>query len=207
MAQLFIELSKEDSELKLKAHKKIDQLYDEFIEKWDNIIAKFDGKFINEGCIISDDYGITVNTGEFSNKDDGEPNFDRAVCMFLENVVEFRGTGNDWSIGQDGFPDEFYFDLYKLHSYSMEITDLGLSYDEQYPSEIDININDRLSKDVEWHIKNPMQSPIGCDFFNGKVTIDSSGYYTLYVKLTPYGLILSSDFYEAENDEDYDDEW
>ena len=111
------------------------------------------------------------------------------------------------SIGQDGFPDEFYFDLYKLHLYSMEITDLGLSYDEQYPSEIDSNINDCLSKDVEWHIKNPMQSRIGCDFFNGKVIIDSSGYYTLYVKLTPYGLILSSDFYEAENDEDNDEDW
>lgn len=199
MGQISIELTHDSNDFKLNIHSFIDEQYSIFENKWKEILERFEGKFLNNGYIIADPYGVNIDTSNFSRLDDGKPNFDRAVCMFLENFIETRGSGNDWSIGQNGFPDEFYFDLYRLLSYSNEIRDLGLEYNDDVPEEIHSKISDKLSKDEEWH-KNEYWG-----FFCGNLEVSGdNGNYSLSIELTPYGLIISSDYYEGEES---DDEW
>ena len=199
MGQISIELTHDSNDFKLNVHSFIDKQYSFFENKWKEILERFEGKFLNNGYVIADPYGVNIDTSNFSRLDDGKANFDRAVCMFLENFIEIRGSGNDWSIGQNGFPDEFYFDLYRLLSYSNEIRDLGLEYNDDVPEEIHSKISDKLSKDEEWH-KNEYWG-----FFCGNLEVSGdNGNYSLSIQLTPYGLIISSDYYEGE---DSDDDW
>ncbi len=192
MGQVSIELTHDQNDFELNRHFFVDELYTSFESKWVEIINKFEGKFLNEGYIIAPPNGVSVDTSSFSTLDDGKPNFDRAVCMFLERVVD---GGFDFSTGQEGFPEEFYYDLYRLLSYYYELNDLN-DYNQPVSDEIHKKINDQLEKDLEYHNNE------WWGFFCGNATVNGeNGYYSLGINFTPKGFILSNDYYEEDSDE------
>tara|TARA_B100000965_G_scaffold48958_1_gene35939 strand:- start:2641 stop:3213 length:573 start_codon:yes stop_codon:yes gene_type:complete len=189
MAQVNIELSHDCNMFELKIHKKCDELYKDFEKKWENILIGFEGQFLNNGYIIADYDGIEISTSSFPTVDDGKPNFDRAVCKFLENSKEW--TGDSFGTGQKGYPDEFYHDLYELLTFYYHLSRLG--YD------------DSISNEIIEAIKKDLEDKSEISFFCGNaVVVGYGGYYSLSVSLRTDGLSIHSDFYDDEEDE-YED--
>jgi hypothetical protein len=194
MAQVNIELSHDSNDFELGIHKKCDELFEEFEKKWKSILERFEGQFLNNGYVIADPNGIEVSTSSFPTVDDGTPNFDRAVCKFFENSKEW--TGDAFGTGQEGYPDEFYNDLYELCTFYSNIhySKNKLGYDDPIPTEI----SELIKKEIE--------DKCELDFFCGNANvIGYEGYYSLMVSLRPDGLSISSELYEEQEDEEEKD--
>ena len=163
-------------------------MYEHFSKKWKNILDLFEGRFLSNGYIIADSDGIEVSTSSFPNIDDGVPNFDRAVCKFLENSKEW--VGDTFGTGQEGYPDEFYNDLYELIVYYYNLS--GLEYDDRIPT--------KILNTIEEEINDKEESGFFCGNAN---VLGDEGYYSLSVSLRPDGLSITSDYYEEQEDEDW----
>jgi len=66
MAQVNIELSHDFNDFELNIHKKCDELFKDFEKKWESILIRFEGQFLNNGYIIADPQGIEISTSSFS---------------------------------------------------------------------------------------------------------------------------------------------
>ena len=209
MAQLTISLTHDCNYLKLGVYKNVDNLYSLFEKRWKDILDLFEGKFLNNGYVIANPSGIFVDTSSFPNLDDGKPNYDRAVCRFLagddgKNYECDDYQGNDtvgWGTGQEGFPKEFYNDLYVITS----IYD-AMDYSR---SDADASAKEAKAKNEIEAIKNPtpedkkiQESEHGFGFFCGDITVDGDdGYYAINVNLTRKGVTLFSRYYEEGEDD------
>ena len=199
MAQLTISLTHNCNYLKLGVYKNVDNLYSLFEKRWKDILDLFEGKFLNNGYVIANPSGIFVETSSFPNLDDGKPNYDRAVCRFLE--ADKGENEIDWSTGQEGFPEEFYNDLYVITS----IYD-AMDYSR---SAADASAKEAKAKTEIEAIKNPtpedkkiQESEHGFGFFCGDITVDGDdGYYAINVNLTRKGVTLFSRYYEEGEDD------
>lgn len=191
MANVSIELTHDSNEFELNKHTYTDELYSTFEQKWSNIINKFEGKFLNDGYIIAPPDGVNIDTSSFSTLDDDQPNFDRSVCKFLGRIVN---GGFDFSTGQEGFPEEFYYDLYRILLYYGELINYG--YNDPVPDDIHKKIDSELNKDLKTHIDG------WWGFFCGNANvIGEEGYYSLTINFTPKGFSVSNDFYEEDSDD------
>jgi len=195
MAQVNIELSHDFNDFELNIHKKCDELFKDFEKKWESILIRFEGQFLNNGYIIADPQGIEISTSSFSIFDGGEPNFDRAVCKFLENSKEW--AGDTFETGQEGYPDEFYYDLYELLTFYVHLAspfnkENRIGYDDPVPNEV----SESIKKDLE----DKFEIPLFCGNAN---VVGYEGYYSLSVSLRTDGLSIRSDFYEEQEDEDW----
>lgn len=205
MAQLTISLTHDCNHFELGAYKNVDNLYSLFEKRWKDILDLFEGKFLNNGYVIANPSGIFVDTSSFPNLDDGKPNYDRAVCRFLagddgKNYATYNNMGG-WGTGQEGFPEEFYNDLYVITS----IYD-AMGYSR---SAADTSAKEAKAKIEIEAIKNPtpedkkiQESEHNFGFFCGDVTVDGDdGYYAINVNLTRKGVTLFSRYYEGSDDD------
>jgi len=189
MAQVNIELSHDTNYFELNIHKKCDELFKDFKKKWESILIRFEGQFLNNGYIIADPQGIEISTSSLSD-------FDRAVCKFLENSKEW--VGDEFYTGQEGYPDEFYYDLYELLTFYMRISSPfnkknRIGYDDPVPNEV----SESIKKDLE----DKFEIALFCGNAN---VVGYGGYYSFSVSLRTDGLSIRSNFYEnEENDEDW----
>ena len=200
MAQVNIELSHDCNFFQLNIHKKCDELFKDFEKKWENILIGFEGQFLNDGYIIANPTGIEISTSSFPTVDDGKPNFDRAVCKFLENSKEW--TGDSFGTGQKGYPDEFYYDLYELLTFYDHLALPG--WQAPGNKEKRIGYDDPIPNEVFESIKKDLEDKFEISFFCGNANVVGyEGYYSISVNLRTDGLSISSDFYEDSDNEDW----
>jgi hypothetical protein len=189
MANVNIELTHDSNAFNPDLHEKLKQLYSEFEKKWEDIIILFEGKFLNNGYIIADPSGINVSSSSFPTLDDGKPNYDRAVCRFLENIVEW--DGEEFGTGQKGFPNDFYKDLYIILTYYEVIRDNKLEINAKFTDSHKAEVDKMVSEEEE------------VVFFCFNTTVDGQDrYYSGNYALKPNGLKVISEFYEEDEDED-----
>jgi len=209
MAQLTISLTHDCNYLKLGVYKNVDNLYSLFEKRWKDILDLFEGKFLNNGYVIANPSGIFVDTSSFPNLDDGKPNYDRAVCRFLagddgKNYECDDYQGNDtvgWGTGQEGFPKEFYNDLYVITSI-YDAMDYSRSDADASAKEAKAKIEIEAIKNPTPEDKKIQESEHGFGFFCGDITVDGDdGYYAINVNLTRKGVTLFSRYYEEGEDD------
>lgn len=89
----------------------------QFEKKYSEIVELFEGElFVKDNAGKTHlilDKSFEFSTRDFSTLDDGLPNKSRAIARFFGRVIETEGDC-DFSFGQNGFPSEFYTDLFNL---------------------------------------------------------------------------------------------
>ena len=111
MGYCVMDIEGQDNELIVSKQK-----IDVFKEKWENIINLFEGIFFTEKngkLYLFTGQDILINSRNFSTRDDGKVNKDRAFARFFSQIIKSEGDC-DFGFGQEGFEGDFYTDLLNL---------------------------------------------------------------------------------------------
>lgn len=178
MSNVHLTISFYENELNPENHPQFEKHFDEFSNKYLEILTQFDNRFFSNGYVLiaANDHEFDVSTSSFSVHDDNTVNFDRAVCKFLSNVDEIVGIEayQMFSFGLTPFPEEFYLELFNLLC-------IGRTLKEE-----EVNLD--KFKDEEFHL---LIANVNVDNVEGQ-------YSGSYILKSSGGLKAQFDLYEEE---------